>query len=167
MVARPGSGIETEPGWSAYVAERTVAESMDLKQVVIADDDHLVLRILRGVFEQAGFIVHTAHDGQEALALINKHPVDVLITDINMPNMDGQALCKELAAPGNHLPRCVFVVTSLTGNLDRAWVELYPCISIVEKPVGPRHLLRLVMRRLEADEQEQSDEGCQQNRRAA
>ena len=137
------------------------------KSVLIVDDARHVVRILHKVFEEAGFDVSDAHDGAEALQLMQEEHFDVLITDLSMPNMDGQQLCQHLASSGPYFPECVFMVTSVTGNIERSWADEHPGISTVEKPVGPRHLLRLVIRRLEAIAEKDSPLESQEKRRAA
>ena len=119
-------------------------------RVFIVDDDSSVRRILVRNFERAGFTVTTASDGEEALGKIrgDRETYDVLITDLHMPRMDGRRLCESLAEDPGRFPGSVFVVTSRAHEDERSWVERYENIQLVEKPVGPRHLLRLVRRRL-------------------
>jgi two-component system chemotaxis response regulator CheY len=136
-------------------------------RVLIVEDARPVVRVLKMMFEDAGFIVSVAHDGVQAMTKIAENKIDVLITDINMPNMDGQTLCEELSSSGPYLPKCVFVVTSTMGNLQRSWFDKHPEISLVEKPVGPRHLLRLVIRHLEVDGWKERAEDSDDNRRVA
>ena len=125
---------------------------MENLRVFIVDDDSSVRRILVRNFERAGFEVTTASDGEDALAKIRRddQAYDVLITDLHMPRMDGRRLCESLAEDRESMPEFIFVVTSRAHEDERSWVERYENIRLVEKPVGPRHLLRLVRRRLMA-----------------
>ncbi|MBN1826689.1 MAG: response regulator [Candidatus Eisenbacteria bacterium] len=122
---------------------------MENLRAFIVDDDSSVRRILVRNFERAGFTVATASNGQEALEKIRRDELyDILISDLHMPRMDGRRLCEALAEEKTHLPEFIFIVTSRAHEDERSWVERFDNIQLVEKPVGPRHLLRLVRRRL-------------------
>jgi CheY-like chemotaxis protein len=123
---------------------------MSTKRVLIVDDDSSVRRVLARSFERAGFEVGTAGDGEAALTeLVGAH-FDAMICDIQMPKMSGPMLCQHLASTGPYLPGCTLIVTSHTGAEDRDWVSSFQGVSVIEKPVGPKQLLREVRQRLQA-----------------
>lgn len=62
------------------------------ERVLLVDDSAVARAKLRKLFEQAGFEVHLATDGLEALALLDKGRYALMVTDLEMPNMDGVAL---------------------------------------------------------------------------
>ncbi len=64
--------------------------------VLIADDNNSSCRLLRAVLETEGYAVIVAADGHEALELLERHPVDAIISDLLMPNLDGYRLCREV-----------------------------------------------------------------------
>jgi hypothetical protein len=64
--------------------------------LLIVDDDPTNLKLLRAQLESKGHALFEAHDGVEALALLNRQRVDVVISDILMPRMDGYRLCHEI-----------------------------------------------------------------------
>lgn len=71
-------------------------ENPDSLKILMADDEPDVLDIMAKKVAQAGYIVITAHDGEEALAKIkNEHP-DVILLDLNMPKMDGFTVLKHI-----------------------------------------------------------------------
>ncbi len=117
---------------------------MEKISLLICEDDSSVRRVLVRTFEQAGFDVSAAANGEKAVPIIESKMINVMISDINMPRMTGRDLCKHLADNGPYLPECIFIVTSRTEEDERAWVSEFPGIKIVEKPVGPRQILRLV-----------------------
>jgi DNA-binding response OmpR family regulator len=59
------------------------------QHILVIDDEPQVLNALATVLEQSGFEVFTAKSGREATAKILEHPIDLLITDLNMPDEDG------------------------------------------------------------------------------
>ena len=64
--------------------------------LLIVDDDPTSLKLLRTQLESEGHALFEAHDGVEALALLNRQRVDAVISDILMPRMDGYRLCYEI-----------------------------------------------------------------------
>ncbi|MEQ8663636.1 MAG: sigma-54 dependent transcriptional regulator [Gammaproteobacteria bacterium] len=78
--------------------------------VLVVDDEQKMQRILEIMLVEMGLDVLRADDGRAALEILDKDPVDVIITDMRMPVMDGLALLHELAARGDPLP--VIVVTA-------------------------------------------------------
>jgi two-component system chemotaxis sensor kinase CheA len=87
--------------------------------VLVVDDTMTVRELQRSILERAGFGVSTAADGQEALARLAERPVDLVLTDIEMPRMDGL----ELTAAIRRHPRLrslpVIVITSRGSDEDR------------------------------------------------
>jgi two-component system response regulator AtoC len=65
--------------------------------VLLVDDDPAVAKVLGALLAQAGLTTHTARDGQEALALLARKPIDVVVSDVRMPGMDGMQLLSEVA----------------------------------------------------------------------
>ena len=137
---------------------------MDSKRVLIVDDDSAVQRILARVFQRAGYNVDTASNGRQALSKLAEGRFDAMVSDIQMPKMTGRELVAHLAVEGPYLPGCVFIVTSRSETEERDWVNRFPGVSLLEKPVSPKEILRLVQQRLDGLTGEGSDNGM---RRAA
>jgi len=68
----------------------------NLKRLLLVDDDPISLRILRQLLETLGYQVVVAHNGQEAVTLFQKNPFPFILTDFNMPIMDGPSAVKEI-----------------------------------------------------------------------
>ncbi len=64
--------------------------------VLLVDDDPAVAKVLGALLAQAGLHVTAAKSGQEALAVLARRPVDVVVSDVRMPGMDGLALLAEV-----------------------------------------------------------------------
>lgn len=72
---------------------------MDAKQegtVLVVDDDRNAVDILQRLLTKEGFVVHCANGGREALAAVNAHPIDVILLDVMMPDIDGFQVCESL-----------------------------------------------------------------------
>ncbi len=86
-------------------------------RIVVVDDEEIVTSLVRDALEDEGFSISTASSGPEALEIIKSNGVDLIITDIRMPQMDGI----ELASKARQISPDV-VVIFMTGyaNLDSA-----------------------------------------------
>ena len=124
---------------------------MNAKRILVADDELHMIRVVKLFLERAGYKVDTASNGQEALDSILLDPPDVLLTDINMPRMNGQQLCMELQKqlPERKFP--IFVMTSMTDRENRDWTEKIPNTALLEKPVSMRVLIADLARRFAQD----------------
>jgi diguanylate cyclase (GGDEF)-like protein len=85
------------------------------RKVLIADDDPAILRLLTHWLEAVGYEVRQANDGAEALQAVREDCPHFLITDWEMPNLDGIGLCRQIREEG--LPHYVYSVL-LTGRSD-------------------------------------------------
>lgn len=75
-----------------------------MPRVLIADDDTVVRDVVRRYLERDGLDVTIAHDGSEALRLLESEQLDVAVLDVMMPGPDGLSLCRELRKYGDY--RC-------------------------------------------------------------
>lgn len=108
--------------------------------ILVVDDESTVRRIMRVALSKAGYTVTLAENGEAALASIRAQAPDVLITDIEMPRMDGRALCAAINKEFPHREFPIFVVTSLTEREHREWSKQIPNLFFLEKPVSIRRL---------------------------
>lgn len=114
---------------------------MSEKRILIVDDEPLVLRVLRLALEKAGYTVETQPNGLAALESIVDSPPDVMITDIEMPEISGKELCQRIEQdfPNRSFP--IFVATSLTSLEHRNWSDSFENLIFMEKPLSARKLL--------------------------
>lgn len=75
-----------------------------MKKILVADDEETVRMVLKQMLEQGGFEVETAKNGVEALAKLKADTFSMLISDINMPEMDGVELLGKAKALLPELP---------------------------------------------------------------
>ena len=69
---------------------------METKTLLIADDEPNIRRVLQAIFQKDGYEVHIAENGVRALEVAASCPVDVLITDLIMPDMNGVELLQKI-----------------------------------------------------------------------
>lgn len=71
---------------------------MDQQKILFVDDEEQIRRLLSSFLTRRGYLVKTAIDGQEALKILESDVPDLVITDVNMPNVDGVELTRRLRA---------------------------------------------------------------------
>jgi len=114
------------------------------RRVLLVDDSVSVRRFVGGMLERAGFHVVTARDGAEALQQLSKQSVDVIVTDLEMPRLNGYELIRDLNREPSTCDLPVVVLTTRAGakhvNLARELgVEHY-----VAKPVDEANFVQLI-----------------------
>jgi two-component system response regulator AtoC len=72
--------------------------------VLLVDDDPAVAKVLGALLGQAGLTVHTAPNGQDALGQLGRKPIDVVVSDVRMPGMDGMELLAEVCRTWPDVP---------------------------------------------------------------
>jgi two-component system, chemotaxis family, sensor kinase CheA len=116
-IHRP-SAVTAAP--SATAARQGVPVPPRSRRSVLVVDDALTVRELqRSILERAGYEVRTAADGLEALSRLAERPVDLVLTDVEMPRMDGFALTEAIRAHQPLRNTAVLVLSSRSGDDDR------------------------------------------------
>lgn len=67
-----------------------------LKRVLVVEDERTIAELFQYLLDAEGYEVITARNGLEALQILDEEPVDLILSDIMMPFMDGWQLCQEL-----------------------------------------------------------------------
>jgi len=114
-------------------------------RIVVADDEAHITRAVSMKLSKAGFVVETANDGQAAWEAIRRDLPAMLITDCQMPRMDGLALCREMRSQAStrHIP--IILLTAKGFELDQdQLVRDLKITRLVVKPFSPRELLQTV-----------------------
>jgi CheY-like chemotaxis protein len=122
-----------------------------MTRVLVADDDPSVRRVLERALEREGYVVATASNGAEALEAVAAAPPDLVVTDINMPDVDGIELLINLIERGG-----IKVIAISGGGLfpkDEllADARLLGAVDIIAKPFEIEDLLARVAAALSGD----------------
>ncbi|MCP4766078.1 MAG: response regulator [Gammaproteobacteria bacterium] len=112
-----------------------------MTNILIADDELHELRVLKMSLEREGYTVNVCANGQEALEIVLRDPPDVLVTDIQMPLMTGEELCRQIDQRMPERNFLIFVLTSRTEIEHREWSRKISNLQFLEKPVSIRELL--------------------------
>ena len=89
------------------------------RTILAVDDSATVRKFVSVALTMQGFSVVLACDGMDALEKLPNHQVDLVITDLNMPNMDGFELIKALKENPAYKDLPVIILTSLTDELSK------------------------------------------------
>jgi len=131
--------LASRGGMSREGAELHVAEKLKglVPRILVVDDEPEFRRFVKDVLNS--FSVVEAANGQEALDILRDEPMDLIIADIRMPEMDGCALLTNLRSlyPGLR-------VMAVSGHLEAEVVQNYSFDGFIDKPVRPQRLQEMV-----------------------
>ena len=117
-------------------------------QILVVDDDKNTRRLFQAVLENAGYQVCTAADGEEALGVLDRAYIDLVVLDVMMPNMDGYTFTKTLRDARNDLP--ILMVSAKQLPKDKKQGFLVGTDDYMTKPVDEDEMLlriRALLRR--------------------
>ncbi|HGR8245806.1 TPA: response regulator transcription factor [Streptococcus pneumoniae] len=109
------------------------------KTILLVDDEVEITDIHQRYLIQAGYQVLVAHDGLEALELFKKKPIDLIITDVMMPRMDGYDLISEVQYLSPEQP--FLFITAKTSEQDKIYGLSLGADDFIAKPFSPRELV--------------------------
>ncbi len=109
-------------------------------RVLFADDDAIARTLLAAVLADLGHDAMAAEDGAQAWELFQAEPVPLVVLDINMPRMDGLAVCRCIRAHEAGRETFVLVVTARDGRDDLSAVLAAGADDYVTKPSSPENL---------------------------
>lgn len=116
--------------------------------IFVVEDDPEILRMVKDCLENSNFQVRFAQTGQEALESIEADSPDLVILDINLPDIDGLSICRELRKSQN-LP--ILMLSSQSSDIDKIIGLEVGADDYLAKPFNPRELvarIRALQRRI-------------------
>ncbi len=115
-----------------------------MQSVLAVDDSASIRGLVNQVLMQAGFDVVLAEDGQEALDYAQENSVDLVLTDINMPNLDGIGLIKRLRALPHYKYVPLLVLTTESGTNMKMAGKAAGATGWIVKPFDPVSLVATI-----------------------
>ena len=112
--------------------------------ILVADDESHIVQVLALKFRNAGHDVIEATDGEEALDLVRGHLPDVVVTDMQMPFMNGIELAGAMLDDPATASIPVLILTARGWAMDECIATLSNVKSVQSKPFSPREILSLV-----------------------
>ena len=110
-------------------------------RILVAEDDHAIRTLITTKLKQENYTIYTAENGEDALSVMEKHQVDLLISDIMMPVMDGYSLVKALRETKHTLPILMITAKSQLESLEEAFT-----LGVDDYMVKPIRLEELALR---------------------
>ncbi len=129
---------------------------MNPREVLLVDDDPELRKIIAGNLEHAGFSVHTASDGLEALAALSEQPTDIVILDVMMPKIDGIEATRRIRANTDARIKLtpIILLTARSEEADRIAGLEAGADDYITKPFSNLELIarvRAQLRRVDSD----------------
>ncbi|MBN3173675.1 two-component system sensor histidine kinase RcsC [Pectobacterium brasiliense] len=106
--------IEISPPLTSYVR----AENGDI-MILVVDDHPINRRLLADQLSSLGYQAMTANDGVDALGVLSKNHIDIVLTDVNMPNMDGYLFTRRMREQGLRFPVIGVTANALAEERER------------------------------------------------
>lgn len=111
------------------------------RTVLLVDDNRAVTEIIRALLNRNSFAVEVANSPQNAMALLTKHKVDVIVTDVMMPGIDGFELGRQIRANPDTSAVPIIYLTALDSAEDEFEAYLSGADAYMIKPFKARDLL--------------------------
>ncbi len=121
------------------------------QKILVVDDEVQIVRVVRGYLEKAGYRVLTAGNGRDALFLARDEKPDLVVLDLQMPEVDGLEFTRRIRAEQPDL--AIIMLTARVEEMDRILGLELGADDYVTKPFSPRELVarvRAVLRRSQA-----------------
>jgi two-component system cell cycle sensor histidine kinase/response regulator CckA len=104
--------------------------------VLIVEDEPAIRAVVAALLEEEGYAVRRARNGLEALAVVDSDPVDLILSDVVMPHLDGASLVRRLRQRGVLVP--VVLMSAVYADVD------LPGVPFVPKPFDVDRLLEAI-----------------------
>ena len=129
----------------------------DGEHILVVDDDPSIRTTLRQALAAVGLAVETAAGGEEALDYLTAHDADLVLLDLKMPGMDGQAVLEEL---GRRRPDVPVVIITAHGGVESAVEAMRAgAANFIEKPFAIDAIRRVVRDTLSGPDEEATSAG--------
>lgn len=116
------------------------------KQILVVDDEPNLRRVLSALLARDDYDVETAEDGAQALEILNEHHIDMVITDLRMPKVDGMELLRRTMAMDPEMP---VVIITAHGTVDNAVEALKTgAFDYITKPFDQTEVRTIVKKAL-------------------
>jgi len=143
-LAEPGSTQMQQPAESPDRLQERMEDDAMKKRILTIDDSRTMREMLMVTLDEAGFDVIQGVDGQDGLKTLGDDRVDVVITDINMPKMDGYEVIRQLRRNPVHKTTPVLVLTTESDTEKRNLARQAGATGWMVKPFDPAQLVATI-----------------------
>lgn len=137
-----GVRFELDPDGEQRLATVIARISARPRRVLLVDDDALILHTLGDALQARGFEVLVARDGAEGLEIVMEEllSLDLLVTDVRMPNMDGESFVRTIRGAGGEAELAIVVIAGTLDAALEARLERAGADAVLDKALGPSNL---------------------------
>lgn len=114
------------------------------KYILIVDDSESIRELVSSALEESGFVVYKGINGLDALEKLQSHSVDLVITDLNMPQMDGIMLVQEIRKNPSYKYLPVIILTTESEAKRRQVAKESGATGWIVKPFDKERLLKII-----------------------
>jgi len=145
-VLNPADLIRTASGTSSEKTRAPKTSQESTARTILVTDDSIAIRTMqKALLESCGFKVLTASDGLQALQVLAYNDVDLVLSDVQMPNMDGFELTKAIKSRERTRNIPVVLITSLGSDADiQSGLQAGADGHIVKKDLTRNELLKTI-----------------------
>ena len=104
--------------------------------VLVVEDEPVIRELMAILLEDEGYAVRQAVDGLQALEMLEQQGIDLVLSDVKMPRLDGASLVHRLRSRGDAIP--VVLMSAVYAEVD------LPGVRFLRKPVNCEHLLMII-----------------------
>ena len=117
-----------------------------MTKILTVDDSITMRRMMVATLQEAGFVAVEAEDGQKALLQAQAIQFDMILSDINMPNMNGIELLKALRRLPNYQYIPILMITTETSTVTKMECKSAGATGWLEKPFFPEQLIKIMQK---------------------
>jgi len=133
------------------ITRHSVVEARKQKiRLLLAEDNITNQKVALKILEKAGYRAEAAFNGLEALTALEKNPYDLILMDVQMPEMDGfettAAIRRKEKEKGGHMPIVAMTAHAMKGDRERCLVAGMD--DYLSKPIQPKELIEVIERQL-------------------
>ncbi len=113
-----------------------------MKKVLVVEDNEINRFLMRAIFEKLSYDVIEAHDGLQAIKFAETEEPDLIIMDIQLPEMDGCEATKKIRTMEKMKEVPIIAVTSYAMVGDKKRILAAGCTAYIEKPIDPKSFIK-------------------------
>jgi len=117
-----------------------------MKQILIIEDNPDNMKLMTFILEKNGFQTLKAFTGQDGIDMAREKTPDLVLLDIQLPDMDGIEVLKAIRSCGTDKALPVIAVTSYAMDGDRQRLMASGCTGYIEKPINPLTIIAEIQR---------------------
>jgi len=113
-----------------------------MEDILVVDDDSIMLKLIERILEREGIVAHCVESGEEALKKITERTFSLMITDFNMPGLDGLELSRKGLEIAPQMP-IIMNTGGISPKIVRQAMEI-GIAKVLAKPFRPKELLKAI-----------------------